>query len=151
MKTFVSALIPALVLANTVSAAPANDKAVRKTIQAQYASYQRATMHYDVAAIMNLLTPDFKWHLLDGTTLDRQQTQKELVSFFHTAKIEAMTVTVHKVTVKNDTVTTLVTEKTTALTATSGKPTRTVTKETYRELWVHTPQGWKIQDTQLLK
>src|SRR5262249_9450728 len=51
--------------------------------------------------------------LLDGTTLDHPKTQAELVSYFHTTKIEAMTATLHKMKVTDDTTITLVTESVT--------------------------------------
>jgi len=109
-------------------------------------------LHEDVSKIMGLLTPDFMWQLLDGKVLNRQQTSSELISYFHSIKkIETMTLRLQEVIVKGNTATTLVTEKVTALTREHKRQKRTTTTETYREVWLKTGSGWKIQRTLVLK
>ena len=123
-----------------------------KAIAAGYAYYRKAMLHEDVSKIMGLLTPDFMWQLLDGKVLNRQQTSSELISYFHSIKkIETMTLRLQKVIVKGNTATTLVTEKVTALTREHKRQKRTTTTETYREVWLKTGLGWKIQRMLVLK
>ena len=137
------------VIAHTITAALSSDRPVRKTIQGQYARYRRAMIHRDVEGIMRLLSPDFRWHQLDGSSLDFQQTQQEMVNYVQPVKsMEGMTITLDKLEVTDHTATAFVMEKLTALIQTPNqKPKRTITTEKYREIWLETSDGWKIQAT----
>jgi ketosteroid isomerase-like protein len=130
----------------------AGNSTARKTLESQYSSYRNAMLRRDTPAIMKMLTEDFTWHLLDGKVLSRRQTQDELRGYFGSVKsVEDMTITVQKLTVHGNTATALVTEKVTAVTQDEKKPVRTTTTERYREHWLKTREGWKIQRTHVLK
>jgi acetyl esterase/lipase/ketosteroid isomerase-like protein len=126
----------------------ASTGAAQREIQAAIDASIEADRQRDLAARLELLTPDFEIVTLDGRVLRRADVERGIASF-HKATIEFSTAThttIEKISVNGDTATVLTNQHLVrTVRGPAGTPVERVSNIRHRETWVHTPHGWKTK------
>lgn len=124
----------------------------RSLIEADYARYGAAFCNKDIDAIMALFTSDFKWNLLDGTSMDLSNTRSAIEQDMDTTiSVSEMSIAIESFAVSGDRAVVHTTEHMVATRRSNdGHPECLTIDETYRDVWIKTTQGWKFQLAEVL-
>jgi Domain of unknown function (DUF4440) len=136
-------------------AASAGDPAVRRELEANYATYVRAVKQKDKAPLKQYVekytVSGFRQKMPDGRTLDRDQVITMLTQGMGAARIVDEQLKIGKVSVKGSEAVVEYTERTTAVSPDpQGGSHRIVASSTSRDTWVRTPGGWKLRLSEIL-
>ncbi len=132
--------------------ARANNAAVRKQIDANYAALVRAYQAKNPKAIMATITHDYSETLSGGKTLNRQQFETSMKKLF--AAVQSIRVTISlrdlRVNGKNAVV---ISAQTGWATFTDKRRNthRFIESDLWKNLWTKTGEGWKIKQSSLMK
>jgi ketosteroid isomerase-like protein len=121
-------------------------------IQAEYEKYCNAFKNKDIHTIMAIFAPDFRWVFTDGSWFDLEKTRSAIEEQLATALcIHEMTVKIDRLTVEGDQSIVYTSEllKATMLDE-NGEQKHLITEETYRDVWINTPLGWKFKLAEVL-
>jgi len=147
MKTLASVLIIAV-----AAIATADDKAVRKELEAGYAKFTKAMMAKDVKGLMAIAGPDFQYVSKNGK-MNRAQIEAMLTQqFAMTDRFTSATVKINSLTVKGDTVVAAVSNYGAALLkgGEKGKAMKMETKGTSSDTWKKVKGKWLISKVETL-
>lgn len=128
-----------------------NEAEALDLIQSQYERYFQAFANRNVDEAMTVVADDFTWKSGD-TVLDRKQTQEALIE--HLAglvSVDDMNISIEDLELKGDEA--IVTGIETLVSTSedeTGDLVQSVSRETYRDQWVKTQEGWKLQVSELL-
>ncbi len=144
-------------LAGFGTVARADDKAVRKEIEAGYKKLSAAMKAKDINGIMALGTVDFSMKQPGRPAQNGEQVKKEMEQNFAMAKSMSMSTKVKKLNVKGDTATAM-TEMTGRMTMVDtqgmfgpkGKTHKMSDAGTSKDIWAKTPIGWKVKSVEVL-
>jgi acetyl esterase/lipase len=120
----------------------------RREIQAAIDRSIEADRRHDVAARLELLTPDFEIVTLDGRVLRRAEVERGIVSFQQStiALGPATRTTIEKIRVDGDVATVLTNQHLVRMVrGPGGNPVERVSNIRHRETWLRTPAGWKAK------
>lgn len=142
-RNALTALLLSLTLYGCVSTG-----AAQREIQAAVDSSIAADRRHDVAARLDLLTPDFEVVTLDGRVVRRADVERGIAEF-QKATIEfnpATRTTIEKITVSGDVATVLTNQHLVrTVRGPAGKPVERISNIRHRETWLRTPGGWKTK------
>ncbi|HEX6095497.1 MAG TPA: alpha/beta fold hydrolase [Thermoanaerobaculia bacterium] len=120
----------------------------QREIQAAIDSSIEADQRRDLAARLDLITPDFEVVTLDGRVLRRADVERGIAEF-HKSTIAfspATRTAVEKVSVRGDVATVLTNQHLVRMVrGPAGSPVERISNIRHRETWVRTPGGWKTK------
>lgn len=143
-------------LSGVCSAAPlpkkANDGAIRKELEAKYKALERAFQQKDEKAMWSMTTPDYAVKQPDGRVLTREMLEpgfKQQMAMSHDVKWPRK---ITKLTVEEDRAIATVDGRFAAkIDGAGGKKQQMLLVATTRDTWVKTPDGWKLQLSEVQK
>lgn len=139
--------LPALLLSLTLCGCVSTG-AARREIQTAIDSSIQADRRRDIAARLDLITPDFEVVTLDGRVLGRADVERGIAEF-HKSTIAfspATRTTIEKISVRADTATVLTNQHLVrTVRGPAGNPVERISNIRHRETWVRTPRGWKTK------
>jgi acetyl esterase/lipase/ketosteroid isomerase-like protein len=142
MKTL-TALLLSLTLCGCASTGVA-----QREIQAAIDSSIEADRRRDLAARLDLITPDFEVVTLDGRVLRRADVERGIADFQKsTIAISPATRTaIEKIRVRGEVATVFTNQHLVRMVrGPAGKPVERISNIRHRETWVRTPGGWKTK------
>lgn len=152
---FIYPIVTVALLIVALSAAHADDAAVRKELEAQYRKLAAAEMDSSIRDIQKLLTPDFTWKRLKGAPLNRDQTGSYLRTALASAHVIKMDVAFKSLAVKGSDAVANVTATTVSLgvdptgkIVKKGLRVRTTSIAPSKDTWTKTAQGWQLKSAE---
>jgi hypothetical protein len=128
--------------------ASAQDKEIRKEVEAIYAKRQKAILDKDFARLKSDLTDDYREKSEDGTIRNRQQADAELNRLYSIIK-EVVAYSIKVVTIKEDNNIQIIVETTDSgefnYVGPDGKTERLSGKGRQRDIWIRTHGELKIK------
>ena len=126
----------------------ASTSAVQRRIQTAIDASIEADRRRDLAARLDLLTPDFEVVTLDGRVLRRADVERGIAEF-HQSTIDfspATRTTIENISVSGDLATVLTNQHLVrTVRGPAGSPVERISNIRHRETWVRTPDGWKTK------
>jgi hypothetical protein len=147
----------ALALAGTPPAARADDRAVRRELEAIYAKYVRAAKQKEKAPVKQFIqrytVADFQQKMPGGRTLNRAEVTAMLTEGpGAAAQIVDEQLNIRRLTVKGNEAIVTYADRSTAVAADpQGNSHKIVATSTSRDTWVKTPAGWKMRLSEVLE
>lgn len=147
----------ALALAGTPPAARADDRTVRRDLDAIYAKYVQAAKRKEKTALKQFIqqytVADFQQKIPGGRTLNRAQVTAMMTEGpAADVRIVDEHLKIRKLSVKGNEAVATYTDQSTAVVADpQGKSHRIVSTSTSRDTWVKTPRGWKMRLSEVLQ
>lgn len=136
-----------------IAASSADSRSVRAELQKQYDVAAAAFLRRDVAGIMKVTSPDLTSRRPDGHVWNRKQLQVYMNLTVGALKtIDSARFRVRKIESRDGEVVALVDHTVSGILGdASGKPRRIVDVSTDRDIWVKTPDGWRLKFTECVK
>lgn len=121
-------------------------------IQAEYQRYCAAFADKDIETIMELMAPDFVWKLPEGESMDRNQTRAAILEQMSaTVDVLSMSANIEQITLDGNCAVASVRENLVATVKSEcNRLEHLSSEETYRDIWMKTPLGWKFHVAELL-
>jgi acetyl esterase/lipase/ketosteroid isomerase-like protein len=139
--------LPALLLSLTLFGCVSTNNA-QSEVQAAIDASIEADRRHDLAARLDLLTPDFEVLTLDGRVLGRAAVERGIADFQKaTIAFDPRTrTTIEKTSVTGDVATVLTNQYLVrTVRGPAGSPVERVSNIRHRETWVRTAGGWKVK------
>lgn len=130
--------------------ARADDAAVQKELEAQYASLAQSADKVDTGAFAKVMTPDFKHVDLLGKEAVGGQWLEELKGSLSGVQGLKTTTTISEVTVMGETAKPVVSIKMTGTVMQDGKAVPLENSLVYRDTWTKAADGWKWKQARLV-
>lgn len=129
----------------------ADDAAVRKEIQAGYDKLCAAMKSKNIDGVMKMGTKDFSY-TEKGQTMGGEQMKQMMQQQFAAMKsCDKMVMKIDKLTVKGNTATVMSSsEGVMTIGGADGKTHKMADKNTSKDTWVKTPEGWKCKNVTVL-
>jgi ketosteroid isomerase-like protein len=135
--------------------ARADDKAVRKELDAAYTRMARATQKKDIAAMTRYMAPDYQEVGLTGKLSNRQQAQADQKQMLTVAETLSVQFKISQATIKGSEAVVLLryifSMVTKAYVDPEGKTHKVVANAPMRHTWTKTKQGWLLKRVEELK
>jgi hypothetical protein len=147
----------ALALAGTPPAARADDRTVRRDLDAIYAKYVQAAKQKEKTALKQFIqqytVADFQQKVPGGRTLNRAQVTAMMTEGPAAGtRIVDEQLKIHQLAVKGNVAVMTYNDQTTAIVADQqGKSHKIVSTSTSRDTWVKKPAGWKMRLSEVLQ
>jgi ketosteroid isomerase-like protein len=139
-------LLSVLVLSALVSGVRADDAAVRKALDAQYAKFSQGMIKKDMKAMFSLLTPDATFKEVGGQIMTREQMSKMMEQMMGTMTISKIGNKVETLKVKGNTAIADVTSRSSGkMKGQDGKTHTVAYVSKSRDTWTKTAGGWKLK------
>lgn len=146
-----SSILLATLLLALVFPAHADDAAVRKELEADYAKCIAGMKKKDIKPFLNLATSDFTM-TQNGQTMNRQNAEAALQKqFAMTTSVDKMTIKIQSLKVSGNTAV-VNTQSDVAFTMNGQdkKPHKFTDSEADKDTWVKTPKGWRLKSEETL-
>jgi ketosteroid isomerase-like protein len=145
MKRRIGMLVGALILSAFVSGARADEAAVRKALDAQYAKFNTSLVKKDMKTMFDVLTPDATY-VMKGMVQNREQMRQMMTQTMAMMQISKASNKIEKLTMKGEMAIVVAAAKSSGkMKGTDGKIHPISYTSKTRDHWTKTPGGWKIK------
>jgi hypothetical protein len=155
-RPFVAAAAVWMLAAALAPSARADERSVRRELEALYAQSARIIKQDERYALKRFFldhtTPDFRLKSENGKTISREDAAEAMESgAMAAARFTGQEYRILKLTLKGNEAIALYKESTTAIIGDAqGNPHKIISSSTARDTWVKTPEGWKTRLTEVL-
>lgn len=146
MKRRIAVWASALLLCAHVSGARADNTAIRKELDSQYAKFNQSLVKKDMKAMFEMLTPDVTFKGKTGQTENREQLRQMMSQMISIMTISKATNKIGKLTLKsNMAIVEAMSKSEGKMKGSDGKLHSVAYTSKTRDFWTKTTSGWKIK------